>query len=381
MTSSSGSTARSRFERLAYVVAVASRPGGTEVAALARDLDTTEERVLEDLRELTTRDEYRPGGWPGDIRIFMESGRVEVEHTSFMERPFRLTGREMFCLALALRGVMTEADDEPLPSTAGVSEPEASEPGASEPEASEPGASEPEASEPGASEPCPTGERRHPIGADTAWDAFLRRAERCLSQNVDSDATPNLAVPNRTPDPQGIREALTTAVYERRPCAIRYLKPGAETPSRRVVHPYLVLHSEATWYVVAKCTKVRAERIFRLDRMLSLDHCDGTFAVPTEFDADAYLERTPEGWILGPGSRDAFVRYSSNVARWIEERASYRTVSMEAHRDGSVTVRHSVADPHWLAAHVLRFGLEAEVLEPPDLRAMVADLARKMTAS
>lgn len=346
-----GGTARSRFERLAYVVAVASRPGGTEVAALARDLDTTEERVLEDLRELTTRDEYRPGGWPGDIRIFMESGRVEVEHTSFMERPFRLTGREMFCLALALRGVMTEADDESLPTVAGDNEP-------------------------GAAGGC-----GRPMGADTAWDAFLRRAERCLSQNVDSDATPNLAVPNRTPDPQGIREALTTAVYERRPCAIRYLKPGAETPSRRVVHPYLVLHSEATWYVVAKCTKVRAERVFRLDRMLSLDHCDGTFAVPTEFDAEAYLKRTPEGWILGPGSRDAFVRYSSNVARWIEERASYRTVSMEAHGDGSVTVRHSVADPHWLAAHVLRFGLEAEVLEPHDLRDMVADLARKMTAS
>lgn len=353
-TGPGGSTARSRFERLAYVVAVASRPGGTEVAALARDLDTTEERVLEDLRELTTRDEYRPGGWPGDIRIFMESGRVEVEHTSFMERPFRLTDREMFCLALALRGVMTEAGDEPLHSAA-------------------------RASEPGASEPCSAGERRHPIGADTAWDAFLRRAERCLSQNVDSDATPNLAVSNRTPDPQGIREALTTAVYERRPCAIRYLKPGAETPSRRVVHPYLVLHSEATWYVVARCTKVRAERVFRLDRMLSLDHCDGTFAVPTEFEAEAYLKRTPEGWVLGPGSRDALVRYSSKVARWIKERASYRAVSMEANGDGSVTVRHNVADPHWLAAHVLRFGLEAEVLEPQDLRDMVADLARKMT--
>ncbi len=344
---SGASTARSRFERLAYVVAVASRPGGTDVAALARDLDTTEEQILEDLRELTTRDEYRPGGWPGDIRIFMESGRVEVEHTSFMERPFRLTGREMFCLALALRGVMTDADDEG-PSTAAAGN-----------------------------------HSGPPAGDHTAWDAFLRRAERCLSQSADSDsdATPNLALPSRTPDLWGIRETLATAVYERRPCAIRYLKPGAEAPSRRVVHPYLVVNSETTWYVVAKCTTVRAERVFRLDRILSLDHCDGTFAVPEEFDADAYLTRTPEGWILDPGSREAVVRYSPAVVRWIEERAAYRSVSLESHDDGSVTVRHSVADPWWLAAHVLRFGADAEVLEPQDLRDMVADVARKMAAS
>lgn len=348
---SGGTTARSRFKRVAYIVAVASRPGGTEVAALARDLDTTDEQVLEDLRELTTRDEYRPGGWPGDIRIFMESGRVEVEHTSFMERPFRLTGREMFCLALALRGVMTEADDEPQPTADGRDEADS------------------------------TAERRPPSTDDTAWDAFLRRAERSLSQSVDSEATPNFAVSNRAPDPQGIREALTTAVYERRPCAIRYLKPGAEAPSCRVVHPYLVVHSEATWYVVAKCTTVCAERLFRLDRILSLDHSDGTFATPQDFDAEEYLTRTPEGWILGPGSREAVVRYSPKVARWLEERAEYRSVSMKAHSDGSVTVRHNVADPHWLASHVLRFGVEAEVLAPHDLRNMVADMARKVAAS
>ena len=335
-----GKTARDSFERLAYVIPRCSQPEGAEVAALARDLGTTESRILNDLQALTTRDEYRPGGWPGDICVLVESGRIQVEHTSFMERPFRLTGGEMFCLALALRGVMSDRR-------------------------------EPDST---------ANEERASAPLDTPWDAFLRRAEGYLSQNPGSAAVPSLAVSNRTPDVRGIRSTLKTAVYERRPCVIRYLKPGAKEPSRRVIHPYLVLYSEETWYVVAMCTTSREERIFRLDRVLSAGHCDGAFDVPRDFHAQAYLKRSPEGVMIAPNSREALVRYSHKLARWIKERASYRSISMEEHDDGSVAVRHSVADPHWLAAHILRCGVHAEVLEPQDLRDMVGDLARKMAA-
>lgn len=323
-----GTSARDRFERLAYVVSRSNRPEGAELAVLARDLGATEAQILQDLRELTTRDEYRPGGWPGDVRLFVEAGRVQVEHTSFMDRPFRLTDRETICLALALRGTATAAAD--------------------------------------------SGD------GDSVWDAFLRRAERQLGQDSDPGAASNLAVPNRTPEEQSIRATLKSAVYERRPCAILYLKPGAEEPSRRVIHPYVVLYSEETWYAVAYCTAAEEQRVFRLDRVLSAEHRDGVFDVPPDFDAQACAAASPEGWMLASAGQEALVRYSPRLARWVKERASYRSLSMEEHDDGSVTVRHSVADPLWLAAHVLRHGVDAEVLEPRNLRDLVAGLARGM---
>lgn len=329
---SDGASARDRFERLAYVVSRSNRPGGAKLAALARDLGVTEAQVLEDLRELTTRDEYRPGGWPGDVRLFVEAGRVQVEHTSFMDRPFRLTDRETVCLALALRGITTTADD----------------------------------------------------GREVSvWDAFLRRAGRHLGQDADPGTASNVAVPDRTPRDErpgerSIRAVLKAAVYERRPCAIRYLKPGADEPSRRVIHPYVVLYSEETWYAVAYCTATEQERIFRLDRVLSAEHRKGAFDVPSDFDPHACAKASPEGWMLASASQEALVRYSPELARWVKERASYRSLSMEEHDDGSVTVRHSVADPLWLASHVLRYGTDAEVLEPPSLRDLVAGLVRGM---
>lgn len=333
-----GTSARDRFERLAYVVSRSSRPEGAELAVLARDLGATEERILEDLRELTTRDEYRPGGWPGDIRVFVEAGRVQVEHTSFMDRPFRLTDRETVCLALALSGIMA----------------------------------------------APTGdgsEQGVGGGQPSLRESFLRRAEQHLSQYADTAGTPNLAIPNRTAEERSIRATLKAAAYERRPCAIRYLKPGAEEPSCRVIHPYLVLYAEETWYVAACCIASDEVRVFRLDRVLSAEHREGVFEVPSAFDADAHAKAGPESWLLASGGEEALVRYSPKLAPWARERASYRNQSMDEHDDGSVTLRHRVVDPLWLATHILRYGVHAEVLEPQSLRDLVADLIREIATS
>jgi proteasome accessory factor C len=67
------------------------------------------------------------------------------------------------------------------------------------------------------------------------------------------------------------------------------------------------------------------------------------------------------------------VRYSPRVARWLAER-----VDGEVQEDGALVVRHAVSDADWLVRHVLRYGGEAEVLEPEVLRRRVADTARRI---
>jgi predicted DNA-binding transcriptional regulator YafY len=64
------------------------------------------------------------------------------------------------------------------------------------------------------------------------------------------------------------------------------------------------------------------------------------------------------------------VRYSPRVARWISERtATY------ADDDGSITVRHRVADPRWIVRHVLQYGGDAVVEAPEVAREWVATAA------
>jgi predicted DNA-binding transcriptional regulator YafY len=52
----------------------------------------------------------------------------------------------------------------------------------------------------------------------------------------------------------------------------------------------------------------------------------------------------------------------------------------EPEPDGSVTVCHAVADPHWFIRHVLRYGADAVVLRPPELRERVARAAERIAS-
>ncbi len=320
---SGGATADARLERLLYVLPAAMREGGAALADLARALDASERRILEDLEELTARSYYRPGGWPDDIQIFIEPDRVRVAHATGFERPVRLSRDETLCLALALRSAAASAH----------------------------------------------------VPDHHAREDLLARAEAHLGRAVGESGggAEALAAADGGADPEGIRETLMAAARNRRPCALWYVKSGARDGSVRVVHPYVIAAAEGAWYAVAHCTLEEGVRVFRLDRVLAADVAEGTFAVPDAFRVEDYLNG---GRVFdGSEGEEVRVRYSRRIARWIRERARHEPHRMEESDGGAVMVRHTVADPSWAVSHALGYGAEAEVVEPETVRAMVREVA------
>lgn len=329
MSDAVAASARTRFERLAYVIAAASREGGAEIRAVARELGVSEAGVLRDIQELTTRDCYRSNGWPADILLFLSAGRVTVEHASFGERPLRLSPREHLCLALALRG-----------------------------------------------EPASEGAAQDGAGLLRLGE-MLVAGGKARARDAPGAAS-GVTLSERRKGQSEVRRTVVAAAYARRPCVLRYLKLAADGESRRVVHPYLVVFSDEAWYVVGHCVESEEVRIFRMDRILSASPVEGTFDVPAGFDPGDYVDAGIDELLFASTSRKAYVRYSPRVARRVRERASHRSVSMEDNGDGSVTVCHAVADPHWLLSHVLRYGGEAVVEAPDDLRRLVRAAAGRL---
>ncbi len=321
--SSAERTAQARLERLLHVLPAASRRGGAPVSELARALGVEEATIFEDLAEVTERNYYHPGGWLDDVHIGIEGDRIEVRASSF-ERPPRLTTEEALCLALALRG-----------GTAGA---------------------------------------RLRGAAERA--RLLERAETHLARRVEAGYGDGIAVPERDLDPEGIRDLLLTAARERRACALSYLKPGAPEPGRRVVHPYVIAYGEGAWYAIGHCTLEDAVRIFRTDRVLEAELLDATFEVPADFEPGRYLA---DGRVFHADTvRDVRIRYSPRIARWIRERAGWESARLEEEPDGSVVLRHRVADPHWVVRHTLQYGADAEILAPEDVRALALAVARTL---
>lgn len=314
--------AADRLDRILYALPRALREGGVRLTELAAELGVDESRVLEDIAVFTDRAYTHPAGWVCDLEMYVDGEVVEAWTTGEFDRPVRLTPREALALDLGLRLL-----------AAGMSP-----------------------------------DRRR---------AVLEMARRLDAELTTFPAEPlkaGIGLDGGEPEGNGSLALLRDAVAEGRRCRIRYLKAGATEPGVRSVAPYALALAHGRWYLVGHSAEADAVRVFRLDRALEIELTDESYAVPDDFEPGDYVEG---GLVFRPGEeREATVRYSPRIARWIAEREE-----VEEQPDGSVVARRTVADPGWIVRHVLSYGPEAELLAPEELREAVRAKLDEMKAS
>lgn len=319
-----GTTAPARLQRLLYILPAASREGGASVTALAEILETTPQRILDDITQVWDRAFYHPGGWPDDIQVMVEADRLVVHNAGGLSRPIQLAPLETVSLALGLRGTAAASH---LP--------------------------DPEA-------------RAH----------LLERAETYLAALADADVPDAFAAPDLEPDEAEVRQEILAAARHRRTCAILYMKSGADDAEARVIHPYTVVYAQGSWYAVGWCAVHEGIRIFRTDRILEASRTEHTFRVPEGFRAEDFIDG---GKVYhAPDDDRVRVRYSPRIARWVRERAQFEGWTLDELEDGSVVTDHPVADPHWVVRHALQYGADAEVVEPESYRVLVREVVEGM---
>ena len=135
--------------------------------------------------------------------------------------------------------------------------------------------------------------------------------------------------------------------------------------------PEEVFSDMGHWYVAAWDVDADAERLFRADRVRS--------AAPT---GETFTPRGLRGAgrdLYSPTGEDVAVRLRLRpAARWIAE--YYATTDVEEQDDGGVELTLPARQLGWVARLLLRVGDDAEVVEPPELRDQVRDLARETLA-
>jgi predicted DNA-binding transcriptional regulator YafY len=175
----------------------------------------------------------------------------------------------------------------------------------------------------------------------------------------------------QTPEPQ-VSEAeedliarLAEGIRLRELVELEYLKEGDEEASRRLTEPYALERRLPHWYVHTWDRTTGGERSFRLDRMRSAKLTGESFEQRPGFEPRGLRD-----------ARQARVWYSPVVARWRLERGG-------AHKlvDGAALAETAVGSPEWLAGEILSHRGEAVVLEPGDLRALIAARAHELAAA
>lgn len=144
------------------------------------------------------------------------------------------------------------------------------------------------------------------------------------------------------PDDRGVLSALRQAIAERSVVQIEYARAD-DTLSTRLIEPLLLTVSDAHTYLVAWSRDVDAERLFRVDRIMSL------IATQETFPARPVAPRQPfDGAVRG----EQLAIHIKAAARWVAE--DIPTERVVDNDDGTFRVWLRVSDEAWLRQLLLR---------------------------
>jgi len=315
--------AQSQLQRLLSLVPyVLARPG-VAVNQVAEEFGVTDAQVLRDLNVLWFCG--LPGLMPGDlIEVDMDAakgGRVHVSNAEAISRPLRLQVDEALALLVALRALAE----------------------------------------------VPGLEDRDALGRAVA------KLERAAGDAATGGLPVAVEVPPR--EQAGTTAAVRKALATGRRLHIAYYVPHRDETTERDVDPMRLLLDGQGGYLEGWCRRAEGVRLFRLDRITSIDLLDVAADVPAEARSRDMADE-----LFTPSPDDMLVTLElAPTARWVTE--TYPLETVEELADGRLLVRLRTADSRWLVRLALRLGAEAQVLDPPEVAEQVALTARAALAA
>ena len=159
---------------------------------------------------------------------------------------------------------------------------------------------------------------------------------------------------------------IAAATWQGRRLATRY-REGRRVV-RRTLDPLGLVLKGGAWYLVAR--RSVGMRVYRVSRFASVRMRDDRFERPDDFDLAEYWEEWSRNFEASVRRVEVTIRASEHVRRLLPE---------ELRGDGGVYVVgfDSLEDAF---RELLKFGADAEVIEPVELRARIAAAAREVAA-
>lgn len=175
-------------------------------------------------------------------------------------------------------------------------------------------------------------------------------------------------------------QAIAGAVWNSKRIMMRYRSWKGE--KNRDADPLGLVVKGGAWYLAARVDGT--VRTYRIARILDLIVTEELFDRPEDFDLSAYWQENTERLEAELHPNKAVLRISAWGMKLLEHISpayvrARMEVSDEPEADGWRTITLPAGSPHHAASEFLRLGAEAEVLEPPELRALMREWASTLT--
>lgn len=176
-----------------------------------------------------------------------------------------------------------------------------------------------------------------------------------------------------SPEGQGVRQLFGTlrdCILERKQVAFDYFS-GSGNSEHRLVHPWKLVYRGQAWYLRGWCTSRKAERFFKLSRMVNVISTGQTanVTINTEYSKSQPKEESSKNSPLVQIKAEI----SSKKAFYFLD--TFACSEIQTHKDGSLTVAFSAPDEEWLSGLLLSFGADIKIISPKKLKEKLFHMA------
>ena len=142
--------------------------------------------------------------------------------------------------------------------------------------------------------------------------------------------------------------------------------------SRRRVEPYSLILKGQNWYVYAWCLLRQDFRLFKLSRIKELLITDQSYQVREVPNEQLLWEGE---WPNNIGMLELDLLFEQEMESIVEE---YFDAEMIKQGDGKIMVKICLPENNWMVGWLLSFGNTVEVINPPHIRKILADIAQEI---
>lgn len=195
-----------------------------------------------------------------------------------------------------------------------------------------------------------------------------------LAESITVEVGPR----NPLTESQPVFDQLTTALNQRQQIRIHYRPPLDPDGFTTILNPYHILFKQRSWYVIGRSSLHKEVRIFNVGRVQSAEELPTSYKIPQRFRLETFLGNA---WSLIPEKKNRCkvrIRFRPLVARNVSEVQWHKTQELHWNEDGTLDFTAVVDGLTEIRWWILGYGDQAEVLEPPELRAELRNRAAAM---
>jgi predicted DNA-binding transcriptional regulator YafY len=204
----------------------------------------------------------------------------------------------------------------------------------------------------------------------------LRQAEPDIAALMEAEGIAMRPGPRPT-IAAGVLSTLRRAILGMQLVVVRYANPDSAEPAARILCPYGLLYGGRGW-LVAHVDELPEMRLWRLDRIVSVDLLDRGFARREDFSLEAYAAQSFGVFQEEPA--DVVLSITPEVADDAACWLFHPTQTVTRERDGSLRVSFRAGGLQEMCWHLFTWGTAVTVLAPQGLRKDLANMSAAVAA-